>query len=33
MRQHLTRGGIIVAAVHGPIGLEDAAELPLGAAP
>ena len=31
MRQHLTGGGIIVAAAHGPIGLEHARELRLGA--
>jgi heme exporter protein A len=30
MRAHLQRGGLIVAAVHGPIGLEKAAELRLG---
>jgi heme exporter protein A len=32
MRAHLSGGGIIVAAVHGPIGLDDARELRLGAA-
>jgi heme exporter protein A len=31
MRQHLAGGGLIVAATHGPIGLERARELPLGA--
>jgi heme exporter protein A len=31
MRQHLAGGGLIVAAAHGPIGLERARELPLGA--
>jgi heme exporter protein A len=30
MRAHLQDGGLIVAAVHGPIGLENAAELRLG---
>lgn len=30
MRQHLSGGGIIVAAVHGPIGLDHAKELRLG---
>jgi len=30
MRAHLQGGGLIVAAVHGPIGLEKAAELRLG---
>jgi len=30
MRAHLQGGGLIVAAVHGPIGLENAAELRLG---
>ena len=30
MRQHLSGGGIIVAAAHGPIGLERAKELRLG---
>jgi heme exporter protein A len=30
MRAHLAGGGLIVAAVHGPIGLEKAAELRLG---
>lgn len=30
MRTHLQSGGLIVAAVHGPIGLENAAELRLG---
>jgi heme exporter protein A len=30
MRKHLQDGGLIVAAVHGPIGLENAAELRLG---
>jgi heme exporter protein A len=30
MRAHLQSGGLIVAAVHGPIGLENAAELRLG---
>ena len=33
MREHLAGGGIIVAATHGPIGLDRARELPLGAAP
>jgi heme exporter protein A len=32
MREHLAGGGMIVAAVHGPIGLERARELKLGAA-
>lgn len=32
MRDHLTRGGIIVAAAHGAIGLDRARELKLGAA-
>ena len=32
MRNHLTVGGIIVAAAHGPIGLERARELKLGGA-
>jgi heme exporter protein A len=32
MRVHLAGGGIIVAATHGPLGLEQAAELRLGAA-
>jgi heme exporter protein A len=31
MRRHLSRGGIIVAATHGPIGLEAPQELHLGA--
>jgi heme exporter protein A len=31
MREHLGRGGLIVAATHGPIGLERAKELHLGA--
>jgi heme exporter protein A len=31
MRQHLASGGLIVAAAHGPIGLERAKELQLGA--
>jgi heme exporter protein A len=31
MREHLAGGGLIVAAIHGPIGLEKAAELKLGA--
>jgi heme exporter protein A len=30
MREHLAGGGMIVAAAHGPIGLERAAELRLG---
>jgi ABC-type transport system involved in cytochrome c biogenesis ATPase subunit len=30
MQTHLKDGGLIVAAVHGPIGLEKAAELRLG---
>ncbi|MBX9828814.1 MAG: heme ABC exporter ATP-binding protein CcmA [Xanthobacteraceae bacterium] len=33
MREHLARGGIIAAATHGPIGLDRARELQLGAAP
>jgi heme exporter protein A len=32
MREHLEAGGIIVAATHMPLGLDDAAELRLGAA-
>jgi heme exporter protein A len=32
MRTHLAGGGMIVAAVHGPIGLDGARELRLGAA-
>jgi heme exporter protein A len=32
MRQHLAGGGLILAATHGPIGLDDARELRLGAA-
>jgi heme exporter protein A len=32
MRQHLTSGGMILAATHGPIGLDGAKELPLGGA-
>jgi heme exporter protein A len=32
MRQHLAEGGLILAAAHGPIGLDDAKELRLGAA-
>ena len=32
MRQHLSGGGIIVAATHGPIGLDHAKELRLGEA-
>ena len=32
MRQHLAGGGLIVAATHGPIGLDGAKELRLGAA-
>jgi heme exporter protein A len=32
MREHLAGGGLIVAAAHGPIGLERARELRLGAA-
>ncbi len=32
MRQHLSGGGMIVAATHGPIGLDGAKELRLGAA-
>jgi heme exporter protein A len=30
MRQHLSGGGIILAAAHGPIGLDHAKELRLG---
>jgi heme exporter protein A len=30
MRSHLSRGGIILAATHGPLGLDDAKELRLG---
>jgi heme exporter protein A len=30
MREHLAGGGLIVAATHGPIGLERAKELRLG---
>jgi heme exporter protein A len=33
MRQHLTGGGLILAAAHGPIGLDGAKELRLGDAP
>jgi heme exporter protein A len=33
MREHLAGGGIIAAATHGPIGLDRARELHLGAAP
>ena len=33
MRLHLARGGLILAAAHGPIGLDAAQELKLGAAP
>ena len=33
MREHLAGGGIIVAATHGPVGLDHARELQLGAAP
>ena len=33
MEQHLSAGGLIVAATHGPIGLDNAKELRLGAAP
>jgi heme exporter protein A len=33
MRVHLARGGLILAAAHGPIGLAAAQELQLGAAP
>ena len=33
MREHLSGGGMIVAATHGPIGLDRARELQLGAAP
>jgi heme exporter protein A len=32
MRTHLSEGGLIIAAAHGPIGLDGAAELRLGAA-
>jgi len=32
MREHLARGGIIVAATHGPLGLDGARELRLGSA-
>jgi heme exporter protein A len=32
MRQHLAGGGMILAATHGPIGLDGATELRLGAA-
>lgn len=32
MRRHLAEGGLIVAAAHGPIGLEQASELRLGGA-
>jgi len=32
MRAHLAEGGLIVAAAHGPIGLDAAQELRLGAA-
>jgi heme exporter protein A len=32
MRDHLGGGGMIVAAAHGPIGLERARELKIGAA-
>ena len=32
MRDHLAGGGMIVAATHGPIGLERARELKLGPA-
>jgi ABC-type transport system involved in cytochrome c biogenesis ATPase subunit len=32
MRQHLADGGLILAAAHGPIGLEQAKELRLGEA-
>ena len=32
MRDHLAGGGMIVAAAHGPIGLERARELKIGAA-
>ena len=32
MRQHLAGGGLIVAAAHGPIGLDRTNELRLGAA-
>jgi heme exporter protein A len=30
MREHLARGGIILSAVHGPLGLDGAGELKLG---
>jgi heme exporter protein A len=33
MAEHLTGGGLIVAATHGPIGLDGAAELRLGGEP
>jgi heme exporter protein A len=33
MQQHLTAGGILVAATHGPIGLNQTRELRLGDAP
>ncbi len=33
MRQHLANGGMILAATHGPIGLDGAKELRLGGAP
>lgn len=33
MRDHCARGGLIVAATHEPLGLEEAGELALGAAP
>lgn len=33
MRRHLSGGGLIVAATHAPIGLDDAKELKLGKAP
>jgi ABC-type transport system involved in cytochrome c biogenesis ATPase subunit len=33
MQLHLSAGGIIVAATHGPIGLENTKELRLGEAP
>jgi len=32
LRQHLAGGGLIVAATHGPVGLEGAKELRLGEA-
>jgi heme exporter protein A len=32
MRQHLAGGGLILAATHGPIGIDGASELHLGAA-